>query len=102
MPIYVDNAKIKWRGREWCHLVADTVDELHDFAMSLGLKRSWYQQTASYPHYDITSATRIKALQLGAQVASRKKIIECAKSLKIQQGLIEAQTSAQTPQLSLF
>jgi len=102
MPIYVDNAKIKWRGKEWCHLVADTIDELHDFAMSLGLKRSWYQQTASYPHYDITTANRVKALQLGAKVANRKKIIECAKSLKAQQDLIESRKPSKMLQFNLF
>lgn len=101
MPTYVDNVRVKWRGKEWCHLVADTIDELHDFAISLGLKRSWYQQSASYPHYDITIETRAKALQLGAQLANRKKIIECAKSLKAQQSLINIQKK-NTPQLSLF
>ncbi|WP_341539482.1 DUF4031 domain-containing protein, partial [Pseudomonas viridiflava] len=32
MTIYVDNVKIKWAGSEWCHLVADSLDELHSFA----------------------------------------------------------------------
>lgn len=102
MSIYVDNAKIKWRGKEWCHLVADTLDELHDFAKLLGLKRSWYQQTASYPHYDITVSKREQALQLGAQAGCRKKIIECAKSLRTQQGPTSRKVFEPNPQLKLF
>jgi len=102
MPIYVDNARIKWRGKEWCHLVADTLDELHDFAKLLGLKRSWYQQSASYPHYDITVSIRQKAIQLGANPGCRKKIIQCAKNLKMEQGFPSSRRREVTPQLKLF
>lgn len=102
MPIYVDNARIKWNGKEWCHLVADTLDELHDFAKTLGLKRSWYQHSASYPHYDITISTREKALQLGAHPGCRKTIIGCAKNLKIEQSLINNKLREVTPQLKLL
>ena len=34
------------------HLLADTLDELHSAAKSLGLKPSWFQGEASHPHYD--------------------------------------------------
>lgn len=102
MPVYVDNARVKWRGKEWCHLVADTLDELHDFARALGLKRSWFQHSASYPHYDITTSAREKALQLGAHPGCRKKIMECAKSLKTQQGSLGARRKEIAPQLRLF
>jgi len=102
MPIYVDNARIKWIGKEWCHLVADTLDELHDFAKLLGLKRSWYQQSASYPHYDVTVSIRQKAIQLGANPGCRKKIIQCAKKLKVEQGFANSRRREVTPQLKLF
>lgn len=84
MAVYVDNVNIKWREREWCHLVADSLEELHLFADSLGLKRAWFQKNASYPHYDITSITRKKAIYLGAQMGDRQKIISCAKKMKAQ------------------
>lgn len=82
MAVYVDNVRIKWANNEWCHLVADSIDELHEFANSLGLKRKWFQISASYPHYDVTVANRTKALSLGAQAGTRKQIITCAKKLK--------------------
>jgi hypothetical protein len=85
MTVYVDNVKIKWAGNEWCHLVADTLDELHEFAYLLGLKRKWFQGSASYPHYDITVTCRMKAISFGATVGSRKQIISCAKKMKEEQ-----------------
>ena len=38
----------------------------------------------SYPHYDVTVQMRETALEYGAIPASRKKIIECAKKLKLE------------------
>ncbi|WP_439865837.1 DUF4031 domain-containing protein [Pseudomonas syringae] len=39
MAVYVNEEGIRWRGREWCNLVADSPDELHSFADRLGLQR---------------------------------------------------------------
>ncbi len=82
MTIYVDDERIKWRGRLWCHLVGDSLDELHDFAAALGLRRSWFQSQASYPHYDVTTTVRDRALQLGATPGSKVQIIASAKRLR--------------------
>lgn len=82
MTIYVDNERIEWRGKLWCHLVADSLDELHEFAAALGLRRSWFQGKASYPHYDVTTTVRDRALQLGAMPGSKVQIIACAKRLR--------------------
>lgn len=100
MAIYVDNVKIKWQGREWCHLVADSLEELHGFARVLGLKRSWFQASASYPHYDVTIEVRKKALRLGAHEGCRRKIISCAKAMKAEQTALLHQPAPQ--QFSLF
>lgn len=100
MAVYVDNVRIKWQGNRWCHLVADTLEELHDFARRLGLKRCWFQDMASYPHYDVTIATREKALALGAIDGNRLMIITCARAMKAQMQL-EKDTATQE-QLSLF
>lgn len=58
----------RW-GRQWCHLWADTEEELHQFAARLGLKRSWFQNHHRRPefwHYDLVPAKRTQALELGA------------------------------------
>jgi len=82
MAAYVDNVRIEWRGNRWCHLVADTLDELHQTAQRLGLRREWFQSNASYPHYDLTMQVRERAIRLGVQEGSRRQIIRCAKILK--------------------
>lgn len=84
MAVYVDNVRIEWRGRRWCHLVADTVEELHEFAKKLGMQKAWFQLDASYPHYDITVESRVRALEFGAIEGSRIQIITCAQKLKVQ------------------
>ncbi|GBG02324.1 hypothetical protein AZSI13_16510 [Azospira sp. I13] len=98
MTVYVDNVKVKWRGKEWCHLVADSIEELHAFANTLGLRRSWFQANASYPHYDVTLEVRNKALLMGAELGTRAQIIGCARHLKAQ---VEKLKYSQPQQLRL-
>ena len=99
MAVYVDNVRINWRGRQWCHLVADSLDELHQFAKSLGLRRAWFQAHASLPHYDVTIEVRIVALSRGAVAADRRTLISRGHQLK--QELLASLAGAQ-PQLRLF
>jgi hypothetical protein len=82
MAAYVDNVAIKWRGNTWCHLVADSLTELHMTARQLGLRREWFQAAASYPHYDLTTQTRARAIKLGVLMGDRRQIIRCARALK--------------------
>jgi len=81
MTIYVDDSRLSWRGRSWCHLVADSVAELHAFAAQLGLRQEWFQYRTMYPHYDVTVSVQRRALALGAQVGDKKTIVACAKRL---------------------
>lgn len=99
MTIYIDNARIEWQGKQWCHLVADTIDELHGFAKKLGLRRSWFQHLASYPHYDVTVKVRTRAIEMGAKAASRKQIITAARKLKAE---LSRPKEARPIQTSLF
>lgn len=82
MAVYVDAEGIRWRNRLWCHLVADSLGELHDFARRLGLKHQWFQDRGAYPHYDVTMAVRTKALSLGAVDADRFTIVDRSKVLR--------------------
>ena len=65
MTVYVDDSRIPWRGWRMSHLTADTEDELHAFATSIGLRRSWFQG-GRHPHYDVTDSKRAEAIRLGA------------------------------------
>lgn len=82
MAVFVDDERISWKGRRWCHLVADSLEELHQFADRLGLKRDWFQDKASYPHYDVTVSVRSRALRLGAQPADKAQVLACCRKLK--------------------
>ncbi len=63
-----------WRRR--CgHLVSDaSLEELHNFAEGLGLRREWFQEK-SIPHYDLTGEIYELALQRGATLVSSREIV---------------------------
>jgi hypothetical protein len=96
MPAYVDNERIPWRGKLWCHLVADSLDELHQFAARLGLKRAWFQDKASYPHYDVTTSVRERALVLGALPARKRQMIASASLMRNELRASQAAAAAQS------
>lgn len=52
-----------------CHMTTDgNMEELHQFAKHIGLKRSWFQihRNPRFCHYDLTPSKRILAVRLGA------------------------------------
>lgn len=56
---------------------------LHQFAIKLGLKKRWYHDSKSYPHYDVTISKKNEAIRLGAisiTVRELVKLIEMHKS----------------------
>lgn len=55
------------RGRvvRSCHMIADTLEELHAMADRIGLKREWFQER-SFPHYDLIASRRERAIRAGA------------------------------------
>jgi hypothetical protein len=59
-------------GHLWCHLLADSVEELHAMAKKLGLKRSWYHNY----HYNLLPPKREQAIKLGAIEVDRYKLSE--------------------------
>ena len=56
-----------------CHLVADSVEELHAFAREIGLRAEWFQ-LGGMPHYDLTAGMRAKAIKCGAQQITRERM----------------------------
>jgi len=87
--IYVDDYEGKFGRMVMCHMISDTsLDELHEFAARLGLKREWFQNDGRTPHYDVCKQKRERAIVLGATslpIANRKewlRIISRARGLK--------------------
>ncbi|RYG42614.1 DUF4031 domain-containing protein [bacterium] len=68
MAVYVDKlfeARPIHGQTLWCHMTADTLEELHAMAERLGMKREWFQDKRT-PHYDLPPSRRILAIELGA------------------------------------
>jgi hypothetical protein len=84
MAILVDSfhngARGPWRfrHRRCGHLVSDvSLEELHEFAGNLGLRREWFQMK-SIPHYDLTGEVYELALERGAILVSSREIVRRA------------------------
>lgn len=81
--VYVDKERdYGWKLGASCHLIADTLDELHAFAARLGLKRAWFQDAASAPHYDLTAKRRLAAVRLGAVELDRVAFVTKCRELR--------------------
>ena len=68
MTIYIDQFLPGVGGDKWAgggHLLTSDLDELHEFAQKIGLKREWFQDT-TFPHYDLTFRKREQAIRHGA------------------------------------
>lgn len=69
--IYIDEIVEYNLGRnctKWCSLFADSVEELHKFAKSIGVKKEWFHNTNQrYPHYDLEPSKRRMAIRKGAK-----------------------------------
>lgn len=61
---------------KWCHLwdSEDDLEALHAFAARLGLRRSYFQDHPTMPHYDLTASKHALALRLGAHLATRQEM----------------------------
>jgi len=75
MSVYVDDMALRadvtsgrrTLGGRWSHLMADSTQELLDFAGRLDLQPAWIQRPGTpAEHFDVTASKRSAALQLGA------------------------------------
>jgi hypothetical protein len=76
------------------HLVADSLEELHDFATYIGLRRDWFQNHSRHPHYDLWGSRLKSALNRGAVVVNSKEIVRISHRLNC--GLSETGISKQS------
>ncbi len=82
MSVYVDPIlpcipTAGWRWKESCHLIADSINELHEFARRIGMQRAWFQvSNKGMLHYDLTARRRTVAVRLGAIELTRDQFVE--------------------------
>lgn len=71
MPVYVDNFNVSAQVGSirgvWCHMTADTTEELVRMATEIGLNPAWIQYPGRWnEHFDVTATKRRLAVKLGA------------------------------------
>lgn len=69
--IYID-APRRYIGKRkrYSHLLADTIEELHAFAKSIGLSRCWFHKN----HYDVSEDRYVLCNTNGAKLVSPREI----------------------------
>ncbi|MGD9563902.1 MAG: DUF4031 domain-containing protein [Pyrinomonadaceae bacterium] len=82
MGVYVDDLHDHgWHRGPSCHLIADSVEELIEFAVSIGLRAEWFQPKSS-PHFDLTAEARAVAVRHGAVELSRRGLVTKLRELR--------------------
>ena len=77
MTVYIDNARIRHGNARVCHMMADTLPELHTLAKSIGLTAVHFQHNTSTPHYVVNVTKRNNAVKAGAKpLNSRESVLK--------------------------
>lgn len=86
MAVYVDelwqtppgrNHRRAWPWPEFCHMAADTPEELQAMAVQLSLQPRWLQHRGTHKeHYDLNRPMRQRAISSGAIPISSRKMGE--------------------------
>jgi hypothetical protein len=95
MSVYVDglvqfggpDSPKCFRNQPSCHMYADTLEELHSLAQRIGLKRAWFQDHWSLPHYDLVGSRRSAAVRLGAIEHDRYDMVNFSRQRRGQEPL---------------
>lgn len=109
MTVYVDNAYIPAKVRSgslvhesrWCHMTADSTEELITFAVGLGLQPKYIQHRGTWKeHFDVTESKRRLAVTKGAvEVSYRDHIMAMAQRRTTDSGTKDKKSvEPQTPQ----
>lgn len=79
MTVYVDTLHdygwvVQGEHTRSCHMFTDGVDlaELHEMAERIGMRREWFQDKVTAPHYDLKPSYRNAALLQGAVPVDRR------------------------------
>lgn len=69
------------------HLASESLDDLHDFARRIGLRRHWFhnKRGRNHPHYDLTTERVIaRAIKGGAKLVRSRTILIVAQGTAVQ------------------
>ena len=74
--VYVGTREYKLGRMIMSHMAADTLNELHQMAHSIGIDLKWFQDKPNKPHQDICKTKKVLAIQNGAKLVDDKEIIK--------------------------
>ena len=60
----------------WAHMAADNLQDLHQFASSIGLARAYFHRKPGNPHYDVPLRFRFMCVKYGAREITRKEMVK--------------------------
>ena len=83
MAVYVDELiNNGWRLGHNCHLIADSIAELKEFAIThCKMRESWFQPRST-PHFDLVSSRRTLAVRAGAIELTRTDFVAKIRELR--------------------
>ncbi len=84
MAVYVDSAANPCGRMKMCHMLADTLEELHAMADRIGIQRKWFQNKR-VPHCDICMSKRRLAVAAGAIEVDRRETVVIIRRLRAPQ-----------------
>ena len=91
MACYVDAVRhypgAGLRYEHFCHLLADTRDELHAMADELGIPRRFFQDHPWRWHHDLPEHLRRQAVELGARELTLREVGELLKRRKAESAI---------------
>lgn len=82
MSVYVDAPVWGYGRMVMCHMVADSLDELHAMAARIGIERRWFQDKPSAQHYDVCKSKRALAVAAGAIELDRRGMVAKIRELR--------------------
>lgn len=77
MTVYVDESIYTFRDQLYCHMIADTHEELVEMGHKIAMKPQWLQDAGTFrEHFDLSPGMRQRAIRKGAQEIHRNEFIE--------------------------
>jgi len=73
--VYVGKNEYKYRRMIMSHMAADTLEELHEMAKTIGVTKKHFQNKVGKPHYDICKEMKDKAIKAGTTEVRDREII---------------------------
>jgi hypothetical protein len=74
--VFVGERKYKYRNMYMSHMIADSLEELHNMGNLLNIDKKHFQNKKHKPHYDICQSKKQKAIKNGVLLINDREIIK--------------------------